>query len=427
MAVDTGYAWWSMNTTPFDENMIKREVLERFLRYVRVGTTSDRKSDETPSTPGQWDLARMLEQELAALGLTDIELDEHCYLIARLPATPGYEASPVIGLMAHVDTASDVTGENVKPQVIEHYDGAAVAVGEYTLDPREFPALLDYVGDTIVTTDGTTLLGGDDKAGIAEIMTAVHWLVDHPDVPHGEVEIIFTPDEETGRGMDRFPKEKLKSRACYTFDGGAEGRIEAECFNAWRCVVSFTGSVIHLGDARGKLVNAVSMAASYITMIPRSESPEATDGYFGYYCPLEIRGNLEQAELDVYLRDHDRTQIERRIEALSAFAAAVEAAFPGGAVSVKSEKQYLNMYETIQKDPLVMDKLREAMTEAGYTPLMHAIRGGTDGSRLTEMGIPTPNLSAGEFNMHSRLEWVPVGALARVTDVALKLVQAWAR
>ncbi|MFP4509561.1 MAG: peptidase T [Spirochaetaceae bacterium] len=416
-----------MNTTPFDENMIKREVLERFLRYVRVGTTSDRKSDETPSTPGQWDLARMLEQELAALGLTDIELDEHCYLIARLPATPGYEASPVIGLMAHVDTASDVTGENVKPQVIEHYNGAAVAVGEYTLDPREFPALLDYVGDTIVTTDGTTLLGGDDKAGIAEIMTAVHWLVDHPDVPHGEVEIIFTPDEETGRGMDRFPKEKLKSRACYTFDGGAEGRIEAECFNAWRCVVSFTGSVIHLGDARGKLVNAVSMAASYITMIPRSESPEATDGYFGYYCPLEIRGNLEQAELDVYLRDHDRTQIERRIEALSAFAAAVEAAFPGGAVSVKSEKQYLNMYETIQKDPLVMDKLREAMTEAGYTPLMHAIRGGTDGSRLTEMGIPTPNLSAGEFNMHSRLEWVPVGALARVTDVALKLVQAWAR
>ncbi|MFW6252712.1 MAG: peptidase T [bacterium] len=416
-----------MNTTPFDENMIKREVLERFLRYVRVGTTSDRKSDETPSTPGQWDLARMLEQELAALGLTDIELDEHCYLIARLPATPGYEASPVIGLMAHVDTASDVTGENVKPQVIEHYDGAAVAVGEYTLDPREFPALLDYVGDTIVTTDGTTLLGGDDKAGIAEIMTAVHWLVDHPDVPHGEVEIIFTPDEETGRGMDRFPKEKLKSRACYTFDGGAEGRIEAECFNAWRCVVSFTGSVIHLGDSRGKLVNAVSMAASYITMIPRSESPEATDGYFGYYCPLEIRGNLEQAELDVYLRDHDRTQIERRIEALSAFAAAVEAAFPGGAVSVKSEKQYLNMYETIQKDPLVMEKLREAMTEAGYTPLMHAIRGGTDGSRLTEMGIPTPNLSAGEFNMHSRLEWVPVGALARVTDVALKLVQAWAR
>lgn len=409
-----------------DENLIKAEVLERFLRYVRVGTTSDRKSDLTPSTSGQWELARMLEQELAALGLTDIELDEHCYLIARLPATSGYEASPVIGLMAHVDTASDVTGENVQPQVVEHYDGEAIAVGEYTLDPREFPALSDYVGDTIVTTDGTTLLGGDDKAGIAEIMTAVRWLVDHPDVPHGEVEIIFTPDEETGRGMDRFPKEKLRSRACYTFDGGAEGRIEAECFNAWRCDISFTGSVIHLGDARGKLVNAVSMAASYISMIPRSESPEATDGYFGYYCPLEIRGNLEHSELEVYLRDHDRAQIERRIEALSAFARAVEAAYPGGSVAVKSEKQYLNMYEVIQKDPLVMDKLREAMTAAGYTPLMHAIRGGTDGSRLTEMGIPTPNLSAGEFNMHSRLEWVPVGALARITDVALKLILAWA-
>lgn len=415
-----------MNTVTMDEKLIKAEVLERFLRYVRVGTTSDRKSDLTPSTSGQWELARMLEQELAALGLTDIELDEHCYLIARLPATSGYEASPVIGLMAHVDTASDVTGENVQPQVVEHYDGGAIAVGEYTLDPREFPALSDYVGDTIVTTDGTTLLGGDDKAGIAEIMTAVRWLVDHPDVPHGEVEIIFTPDEETGRGMDRFPKEKLRSRACYTFDGGAEGRIEAECFNAWRCDISFTGSVIHLGDARGKLVNAVSMAASYISMIPRSESPEATDGYFGYYCPLEIRGNLEHAELEVYLRDHDRAQIERRIEALSAFARAVEAAYPGGAVAVKSEKQYLNMYEVIQKDPLVMDKLREAMTAAGYTPLMHAIRGGTDGSRLTEMGIPTPNLSAGEFNMHSRLEWVPVGALARITDVALKLILAWA-
>ena len=409
-----------------DKNLIQAEVLERFLRYVRVGTTSDRASDQTPSTRGQWDLARMLEQELSALGLTDIELDEHCYLIARLPATPGCESAPVIGLMAHVDTASDVTGENVQPQVIEHYDGGPIAVGSYRLDPRDFPDLANYVGDTIVTTDGNTLLGGDDKAGIAEIMTAVRWLVDHPELPHGEVEIIFTPDEETGRGMDRFPKEKLKARACYTFDGGAEGRIEAECFNAYRCDIEFSGSVIHLGDARGKLVNAVSMAAAFIGMLPRTESPEATDGYFGYYCPLEIRGNLEHSSLEVYLRDHDHAEIERRIEALHAFARAVEAAFPGGTVAVKSEKQYLNMYEVIQKDPEVMEKLREAMQAAGYTPQMHAIRGGTDGSRLTEMGIPTPNLSAGEFNMHSRLEWVPVGALTRITQVALELIRVWA-
>ncbi|TVQ27250.1 MAG: peptidase T [Spirochaetaceae bacterium] len=415
-----------MREFSMDHELIKAEVLERFLRYVRVGTTSDRKSDLTPSTAGQWELARMLEQELRALGLTDVELDDHCYLIARMPASSGMEKAPVIGFMAHVDTASDVSGHNVQPQVIEHYDGKPIAVGSYTLDPREFPQLTGYVGDTIVTTDGTTLLGGDDKAGIAEIMTAVRWLTDHPEVRHGEVEIIFTPDEETGRGMDRFPKAKLKSRACYTFDGGAEGRIEAECFNAWRCDIAFTGSVIHLGDARGKLVNAVSMAAAFMNMIPRTESPEATDGYYGYYCPLEIRGNLEHAELEVYLRDHDRSEIERRIEALSAFALAVEAAFPGGSVEVSQHKQYLNMYEVIQRDPLVMEKLRDAMTAAGYTPQMHAIRGGTDGSRLTEMGIPTPNLSAGEFNMHSRLEWVPVGALARITEVAVKLILAWA-
>ena len=410
-----------------DRSALECDATERFLRYVRVPTTSDRQSPDTPSTPGQWELARHLERELRELGITDVELDECCYLIARLPASEGYESAPTIGLMAHVDTASDVSGEGVRPQVHDRYDGRPIELpAGYTIDPADYPELLEYRGQTIITSDGSTLLGGDDKAGVAEIMAAVAYLVEHPEISHGELEIIFTPDEETGLGMNRFPKEKLHSVACYTLDGQAEGLVEAECFNAYHVKVSFTGTAIHLGYARGKLVNAVSMAAAFIGLLPRSESPEATDGYYGYYCPLEIRGGLESATLDVFIRDHDDEIAKRRVAALDQFARAVEAAFPGGTVATESRKQYSNMFERVSSEPRVMQKLEAAMRATGIEPTRHAIRGGTDGSRLTEMGIPTPNVSSGQHNMHSRYEWVATPALARSAELVIQLARGWA-
>lgn len=410
-----------------DLEALERDATERFLRYVQVTTTSDRRSAETPSTIGQWELARHLERELGELGVTDVSLDDHCYLIARLPASAGFESAPVIGLMAHVDTASDVSGENVKPIVHDEYDGSPITLpAGITLDPVEYPQLLEYVGTSIVTSDGSTLLGGDDKAGLAEIMAAVRYLSEHPEIPHGELEIIFTPDEETGLGMNRFPKEKLRSVACYTLDGQSEGFVEAECFNAWHAEVTFTGRAIHLGYARGTMVNALSMASAFISLLPRSESPEATDGYYGYYCPLEIKGSLEETTLDVYIRDHDRSEGERRIEALGSFAKAVEAGFPGGSVTVETRAQYSNMYEKVSAEPRVMEKLEAAMRATGVEPKRHAIRGGTDGARLTEMGIPAPNVSSGQHNMHSRYEWLSTSSLAKCSSLALYLAVAWA-
>lgn len=410
-----------------DRGELERDATEHFLRYVPVSTTSDRRSSETPSTHGQWDLSFHLKRELEDLGIKDVELDEHCYLIARVPATPGCENAPTVGLMAHVDTAADVSGENVKPLVHKDYDGTALKLpAGYTIDPAEYPELLKYKGETIITSDGSTLLGGDDKAGIAEIMAAVGYLVRHPDLPRGELEIIFTPDEETGLGMNRFPKERLRSVACYTLDGQSEGLVEAECFNAYHAKVQCTGKAIHLGYARGRLVNAVSMASSFIEMLPRSESPEATDGYFGYYCPLEISGSLDSVVLDVYIRDHDDEEAKRRVSALDTFARAVEAAYPGGAIQVDSHKQYSNMYEKVSREPKVMELLEEAMADTGIEPTRHAIRGGTDGARLTEMGIPTPNVSSGQQNMHSRFEWIPAKALGRSSELVIRLVGKWA-
>lgn len=410
-----------------DRDSLESDATERFLRYVQVPTTSDRKSSETPSTHGQWDLSKHLARELEDIGVRDIQLDEHCYLIARIPASEGHGQAPAVGFMAHVDTAADVSGENVRPIVHEAYDGSAIELpAGYTLDPRDSPELHEYAGETIITSDGSTLLGGDDKAGVAEIMAAVQYLFDHPEIPHGPIEIIFTPDEETGFGMDRFPKERLESVACYTLDGQSEGFVETECFNAYHAEVDFTGRAIHLGYARGQMVNAVSMAAAFIAMLPRSESPEATDGYYGYYCPLEVSGSLDSARVDVYIRDHDDAQAKRRVAALSDFATAVEAAYPGGSVKIESRKQYSNMFEEVSKQPRVMNLLEEAMRQTGHEPRRHAIRGGTDGARLTAMGIPTPNVSSGQHNMHSRFEWVATRSLALSAELVVRLAELWA-
>jgi tripeptide aminopeptidase len=328
--------------------------------------------------------------------------------------------------MSHVDTSPDSSGEHVQPQLHRSYDGGTLLLGgEVVLDPAEYPALRDYTGETVITSDGSTLLGADDKAGIAEIMTAVAYLHEHPEFPHGPIEIIFTPDEEIGRGMDHFPIDKLRSRYCYTIDGGDEGTVEAECFTAYLARVEFTGRVIHPGRARGKLVNATTMAGTFLSMLPRAETPEATDGRYGFYCPLEVGGDMGSAWVELIVRDFEMAEVERRIEALRSLARAVEASFPGGRVTVEAHEQYRNMRDILADHPNTVERATAAIRETGMEPKLEIIRGGTDGSRLTQMGIPTPNIFTGAQNMHGRHEWVALPAMVRSAKTILNLIRLW--
>ncbi|MDR0553532.1 MAG: peptidase T [Treponema sp.] len=412
--------------TLIDEAHITNLIVPRFLRYVQVCTTSDRHVEATPSTVEQWDLAKILVEEIRALGIQDVELTGSCYVIARLPATPGKEKLPAVGFLAHLDTVSDVSGKDVKPQVVERYDGRRIELAEgLVLDPLVEPGLAAQKGKTIIHTDGSTLLGADDKAGIAEIMAAVEYLLAHREIEHGPVEIIFSPDEETGKGLPEFPLDTIKSIACYTLDGGPLGEFEIECFNAYMATIQFQGKVIHPGAARGILVNAALMSAVFAAMLPRTESPEATDGYYGYYCPMTINGDHEQASLELLIRDFDQNGIQRRIDALEYFARAVEAQFPGGKVTVNTKRQYVNMKEKIDARPEVPAILKQAAANLGMEFRLNPIRGGTDGSRLTELGIPTPNIFTGGRNAHSRIEWAAVSEMTASCLLVIELIRLW--
>jgi tripeptide aminopeptidase len=401
-------------------------VVPRFLNYVRYWTTSDHHIEATPSTPGQWDLAKALAEELRGLGLRDVDLTDHCYVIARLPPGEGGESRPALGFLAHLDTAADVSGKDVKPQLVQNYDGEKITLaGGLVLDPALDKGLAAQKGKAIIHTDGTTLLGADDKAGIAEIMGAVEWLLAHPEITHGPVEIIFSPDEETGKGLPEFPLEQIKSATCYTLDGGPLGELEVECFNAWEIKAVFQGRPIHPGYARGVMANAITMAASFTGMLPRSESPEATDGYYGYYNALEIKGTPEECSLALYIRDFEKAGIERRLAALDSFARAVEAQFPGGRVILESRAQYYNMKEKINARPEALAILRQAAANLGIDSYLKPIRGGTDGSRLTELGIPTPNIFTGGRNWHSRTEWAAVSDMVMACKLVIELIRLW--
>jgi tripeptide aminopeptidase len=412
-----------------DTTWFEAQALERFIRYVKVYTTSDSQSSEVPTTRRQLDLANMLVKELGSIGIPEASLDEFGFVVARIPSNIGKpgEPKPVIGYIAHLDTSEDAPGVGVNPIVRENYDGKKIPLKEgVVIDPSEFPDLLTYKGETIVTADGTTLLGADDKAGIAEVMTAAEYLILHPEIPRPEMEIIFTPDEETGTGKNSFPFSRVASTVCYTFDGGREGTLEDECFEAYKVSVELFGKAIHLGTARGKLVNAVQMCKSFLSMLPASETPETTDGRFGYYCPLKVTGEIEKASIAIYIRDFAEDECRRRIETLEQIGRTVEMEYPGSRVSVNAQKQYHNMKKFLDPHPDVVRLLEDAIGSTGIGPERESIRGGTDGSFLSEKGIPTPNVFTGGFNFHSRMEWIPLRAMGRAAQVGVHLARLWA-
>ncbi|MDR2658778.1 MAG: peptidase T [Spirochaetaceae bacterium] len=405
---------------------LKNALLKRFVRYAKVWTTSDPDIEETPTSAGQWDLARLIKTELSAIGI-ESELTSHCYLVAHIPSNLPRDSATAetIGFMAHLDTARDVPGKDVNPCIVSNYDGKKIELHDgVTLDPLTDGGLAAAAGKTIVHTDGKTLLGADDKAGISAIVCAAAFLVSHDEIKHGPLELIFTPDEETGKGLPEFPRDLVKSSVCYTLDGGAGGEFEIECFNAYAVDARFTGKAIHPGAARGLLVNAALMAANFAVMLPRSESPEATDDYYGFYCLTESYGNHESASLKIIVRDFTRSGIDRRIAALKSFAEAVEAAFPGGFVKLDVKPSYFNMREKIEEHPEIIGNLSEAANRAGVDFRLKPIRGGTDGSRLTELGIPTPNIFTGGRNFHSRAEWLLVDDLFSACRVVIELAAA---
>jgi tripeptide aminopeptidase len=407
------------------EKWLEKRLLRRFLQYVRIDTTSDSSSGKRPTTAGQWKLGRRLLEELRRIGVKKADLDERCCLTAYLEPSAEAKGIPVIGFMAHLDTSEDAPGKGVKPVVHTDYDGKVIRLDSgLDLDPKEFPELRHHRGTTIITSDGNTLLGADDKAGIAEIMTALEYLIQHPEVPHGGIEIIFTSDEETG--FSPIPVKRMKSRFCYTLDGGGEGIYETECFEAFKAELHFNGKAIHLGKARGKLVNAVELAAAFVNMLPKEESPQATDGRYGYYCPLEIKGHLEEAVLKVYLRDFEPAQGTRRLKALRTMAKTIEGLYPGSRIELKEQKQYSNMRRFLRGHPEVIRNLRLAIRQTGLTPIENIVRGGTDGARLSEMGIPTPNIFTGGYNYHSKMEWAALSSMVKASLTILNLTKIWA-
>jgi len=406
------------------------DMLERFLRYVKIDTMSDEALAETrhPSTDCQWDLLRLLEKELRDLGVSDVELDANGILIARIPGNSDKKA-PVIGLMAHVDTAHDVMGNGVKPRVIEKYDGKDIPLASGVVLKRTAnPELAKYVGETLIVTDGTTLLGSDDKAGVAEIMMVAKRLMEDKTIIHGPVEIYFTADEETGCGMDKFPYDKIHCDYCYTVDGGEKYCIESECFSAAAISLSIHGVSFHPGSGRGRIVNAITVASRLLSSLPQAESPEATDGRYGFYCPMEISGGLVETKIHFIIRDFDQKQVERRIEVVKALSSALEKTYPGCRIVVSVKQQYYNMVDVAKKKPQALDAIWKAGKELGMPLYSSLIRGGTDGARMAnEQGIPCPNLFTGGHNLHSIYEWAALPAMEESVRLVTRLLEIGAR
>lgn len=413
----------------FSHKEICEPLLNRFLRYVKVYTTSDSSLGETkkPSTDRQFDLAKILVEELHHLGIEDVTLDEHCYVIAKIPATKGYENVPSIAFISHMDTVEDAPGKDVKPQIHKDYDGSVIEVGNgVVIDPKVTTNLKDCIGDTIITSDGTTLLGADDKAGIADIMTAIDFMLNIKPYPHGPIEVIFNSDEEIGNGTGNFPMDRVNSRIAYTVDGDLEGNYSIETFNASAAEIELTGFCCHPGSAKGVMVNASLMAAAFLSMIPENELPETTAERDGFYCVRSVQSSIDKAKISMILRDFDEEIMERRKEKISEIAKAVENKYPGGKVEVKFTYQYSNMYKYIKENKKVSDFLVEAIKKAGVVPVVEAIRGGTDGSELSRKGILTPNIFTGGCNFHSLNEFACLGHMYASVCTITELIKLWA-
>ena len=400
-------------------------ALERFLRYVTIDTRSDEKSESCPSTPGQLELQRMLVAELQAIGVADAAIDDHGYVMATIPATTGHEQAPVVGFIAHVDTSPEMPGADVRPIVHGQYDGGDLILPDdpaAVLRPSEDPALAARIGHDIVTASGSTLLGADDKAGVAEIMAAAQFLMEHPEVPHGPVRIAFTPDEEIGRGADKFDVAKFGAQCAYTMDGGSVGELEYESFSADAMTVTFQGFNTHPGYAHGRMINAIKLAAEFIVRLPRDGmSPETTEGYEGFVHPYVMEASVEKTSVKLIVRDFVTSNLRQKESLLERLAREVVAGEPGSSVEFAVQPQYRNMREVLDQHPAAVERAREAMRRIGVKPIERPIRGGTDGSRLSFMGLPTPNLFAGEHNFHSRLEWVSAQDMDKAVELIVEL------
>lgn len=402
---------------------MKEQVIERLIRYAKIDTQSDFTSETTPSTQKQFDLLHVLKDELAEIGLTDITLDENGYLFASLEANTDKEV-PTIGFLAHVDTATDYTGTNVKPQRVDNYDGGDIQLNEnLVMSPTDFPELKNYVGQTLITTDGTTLLGADDKAGIAEIMTAMEYLIKNPTIKHGKIRVAFTPDEEIGRGPHKFDVAAFGADYAYTMDGGPLGELQFESFNAAGVKVITKGTSVHPGSAKNKMVNAITMAIAFQNEMPADAVPEKTEGYEGFIHLMSFKGALEHTELSYIVRDHDRQKFEEKKQLMRDAAAKIQAQFGEQALSITIEDQYFNMGEKIEPVKEIVDIARTAMEKLDITPNTLPIRGGTDGSQLSYMGLPTPNIFAGGENMHGKFEYVSAETMEKATQVIIEIVQ----
>lgn len=401
-------------------------ITERFLKYVSFTTTSDENTNMTPSTPGQMIFANYLVDELKSIGLTEVDVDKNGYIMATLPANIQKEV-PTIGFIAHMDTSPDMSGKNPKPRVVANYDGNDIVLNEekaIVLETAKYPEILQYVGQDIVVTDGTTLLGADDKAGLTEIVSAMEYLVAHPEIKHGKIRVGFTPDEEIGQGADHFDVEKFGAEWAYTMDGGEIGELEFENFNAASAKVTFKGVNVHPGYARHKMLNSMRVAHQFATMIPRHETPEHTEGYEGFFHLTNMEGTVEKSSLSYIIRDHDRDRFERRKKEFAHLVNKINAEFGDGTATLELRDQYYNMREKIEPVMHIIDLAFNAMNDVGVTPKVKPIRGGTDGSRLSYMGLPCPNIFAGGHNFHGRFEFVPVQSMEKAMQVIVKIAES---
>lgn len=403
----------------------KDHLIKRFISYVTVDTQSDPKSETTPSTEKQWDLARKLAKELETIGMEDVSIDDNSYIMATLPSNVDKEV-PTIGFISHFDTSPDFSGKNVKPQIHENYLGGDILLNKeenIVLSPEYFEDLRQYTGQTLITTDGTTLLGADDKAGVCEIVTAMEYLIQHPEIKHGKIRVGFTPDEEIGRGAHKFDVKKFGADWAYTMDGSQIGELEYENFNAAGVEITIKGKIVHPGYAKGKMINSMYIATEFINSLPRMETPEHTEGYQGFFHLTQIEGDVDKTKLEYIIRDHDRKHFEARKEVMMKLTEDINSRYDHDVVFTEIKDQYYNMREKIEPVMHIVDIAEKAMKELHIKPHIKAIRGGTDGSQLSYKGLPCPNIFAGGHNFHGRYEYVPVESMIKATEVICKIAE----